>query len=346
MRSMPLDPTLEAMLPALAPLFDPPNSALTPVEARERVETIAATMAANVPVAPVGSTTDVTIPGPGGPLPLRVYRPDGDGHVPTVVFLHGGGFVLGSIATHDPTCRDICRATGAVVVSVGYRLAPESPFPAAVEDALAATRWAAQSIATLGGDPSRLAVAGDSAGGNLAAVVAQQCRDAGEPSLCAQLLIYPAVDETGDYPSRIENQDAPMLTLDDMVWFLRQYVHGTGEPGDPDATQHEAVDARLADPRLAPLRHPDLSGLPAAVVVTAEFDPLRDEGEAYAAALGAAGVPVVARRYDGLIHGFFAMRILTPAAASAIDDALEEFAAAARGALSRGCRGGVGTVSA
>ena len=188
-----------------------------------------------------------------------------------------------------------------MVLSTDYRLAPEAPFPAALEDALCATRWAAENVADLGGDPDRIAVAGDSAGGNLAAVVAQQLRDTG-PALAAQLLIYPGTDFVERYPSEQENAEGYFLTLEDMAWFAGHYV----DEADP------------ADPRLSPLRAPDLSGLPPAVVATAEFDPLRDQGDAYADALAAAGVPVVKRSYPGLIHGFFDLGALSPACASAV----------------------------
>jgi acetyl esterase len=226
------------------------------------------------------------------------------------MLFHGGGWVIGDIETHDNMARSLCRDCSAVVVSVDYRLAPEAPFPAAVDDALAATRWVGEHLSDFGGS-DRLAVAGDSAGGNLAAVVTQQLRDTGGPAIAAQLLVYPACDVTGEYPSRHENAEGYFLDLPTMAWFLNHYA--------ADAAVHE-------DPRLSPLQHGDLAGLPPAVVVTAEYDPLRDEGEAYAKALAAAGVPVEVKRFDGMIHGFFDMGAFSPGAQAAVDEACAMFA--------------------
>ena len=220
-----------------------------------------------------------------------------------MALFHGGGFVIGDLDTHDNMARAICRDASAVVVSVDYRLAPEHPFPAGVEDAVAVTRALQGRLDELGGD-GRLAVAGDSAGGNLSAVVAQQV-----PGLAAQFLIYPATDGGGDYPSRTENAEGYFLDVPTMLWFMDHYA-----PSDDD------------DVRFSPLRAESLEGLPPAVVVTAEFDPLRDEGEAYAAALEKAGVAVVCRRYDGMIHGFMDMGSFSPAAQAAVDDAISLFA--------------------
>ena len=235
--------------------------------------------------------------------------------LPTIVFFHGGGFVLGDLDTHDNQCRALCREAEAVVLSVDYRLAPEHPFPAAPEDCFAATRWAAEHVDELGGDAGRIAVAGDSAGGNLAAVTALMARDAGGPALAAQLLIYPGTDFVGGYPSETENAEGFFLTRADMEWFREQYVAGA----DP------------TDPRLSPVHAPDLAGLPPAVVVTAEFDPLRDQGDAYARALEEAGVHVIKRSYGGLIHGFFDLGALSPACA----EAAHEVCADLRGLLHR-----------
>ena len=227
----------------------------------------------------------------------------GDGPFPTVAFFHGGGFVVGDLDTHDNMARAICRSAVAVVVSVDYRLAPEHPFPAAVDDAVAATQVIRERLADLGGD-GRLAVAGDSAGGNLSAVVTQHV-----PGLAAQFLIYPATDAGGHYASRRDNAEGYFLDDPTMVWF----------------TDHYAAEA-LDDPRFSPLRRDALAGLPPAVVVTAELDPLRDEGLAYAAALEAAGVPVVRRCYDGMIHGFMDMAPYSEGARTAVDDAVGLFA--------------------
>lgn len=305
---MPVDPHIAPLLELLASV--PPMSEGSPEQAREAFRQL--TVAARQPehLVEVGSVSDVTIPGPAGDLAARVYRPEQAGPVPTVVLFHGGGWVIGDLDTHDNMARSICRDCAAVVVSVDYRLAPEAPFPAAVEDALAATRWAADRLDELGGS-DRLAVAGDSAGGNLSAVVAQQLRDSGGPALAGQLLIYPAVDVTGEYASRLENGEGYFLDLATMAWFMNHYA--------ADPSVHE-------DPRVSPLRHHDLSGLPPAVVVTAEFDPLRDEGETYARELAAAGVSVEVRRFDGMIHGFFDMGTFSPAAQAAIDEACAMFA--------------------
>ena len=303
---MPVDPHIAPLLDLLASV--PPMSEETPEQAREGFRKL--TLGSRLQVVEVGSVSELVIPGPAGDLAARVYRPEVEGPVPTVVLFHGGGWVIGDLDTHDNMARSICRDCSAVVVSVDYRLAPENPFPAAVEDALAATEWVGERLADFGGS-EKLAVAGDSAGGNLSAVVAQQLRDAGGPAIAAQLLIYPAVDVTGEYASRLENAEGYFLDLPTMAWFMNHYA------ADP---------AHHTDPRVSPLRHHDLTGLPPAVVVTAEFDPLRDEGEAYAAELSAAGVPVEVRRFDGMIHGFFDMGGFSPAAQAAVDEACELFA--------------------
>lgn len=317
---MPLDPAIQGMLALLESLDRPSMAEGTPEQARRAFRTLTVDLRQPDAVVPVGGIEDITVPGPDHRLPARVYRPM-DASVPaaTIVFFHGGGFVIGDLDTHDNQCRWVCREVGAVVVSVGYRLAPEAPFPAAVSDCLAATRWVADHIDGLGGDADRLVVAGDSAGGNLAAVVAQACRDEGGPALAAQLLVYPSVDFTDDggqtYRSRTENAEGYFLTLEDIIWFTENYVPEGNDPGHP---------------HLSPIHH-ELSGLPPAVIVTAEFDPLRDEGDAYAAALRDAGVEVWHKRYDGMIHGFFDLPALSPAAAEAV----KETCAALRDLLER-----------
>lgn len=305
---MPVDPHIAPLLELLESV--PPMHEGSPEAAREAFRQLAVGGRRADQVVPVASVEEVAIPGPAGDIGARVYRPETAGPAPTVVLFHGGGFVIGDLDTHDNMARTICRDCSAVVVSVDYRLAPEAQFPAAVEDAVAATRWAASRLEELGGD-ERLAVAGDSAGGNLAAVVSQQLRDSGGPALAGQLLVYPATDVTGDYPSRTENAEGYFLDLPTMVWFIQHYA--------ADAAVHQ-------DPRLSPLRHTDLSGLPPAVVVTAEYDPLRDEGEAYARALSEAGVPAEVRRFDGMIHGFFDMGAYSPAAQAAIEESCAMFA--------------------
>jgi acetyl esterase len=250
-------------------------------------------------------TEDRTIPGPdGGELPVRVYRPPaGDGDTPGIaVFFHGGGWVIGDLDSHDACCRDLASQSGALLVAVDYRRAPEHGFPAAADDAVAALRWVHEHAAELGGDPSRLAVVGDSAGGNLAAVVAVQARDDGGPALRLQLLAYPVTDSGMDTASYKENGDGYFLTAETMAWFWDQYV-GEGN---------------RSDPRVSVLQTADLAGVAPAVVLTAEFDPLRDEGEEYAQRLSDAGVATERRRYDGQIHGFLGFSALVPASAAII----------------------------
>jgi acetyl esterase len=240
---------------------------------------------------------DLSIPGPAGDVPVRLYHParsaDGDGGRPMVAFFHGGGWVFGGIDTHDGLCRMLANASAAVLASVEYRLAPEHPYPAALDDCVAATRWLHDRAGDLGCDPSRLAVAGDSAGGNLAAAVALRARDEGGPALRFQALLYPVLDPTLSTASYAEHADDPFLSREEMAWYWDQYLGPGG-------------DAR-SDPLAAPARAMDLSGLPAAVVVTAEYDVLRDEGEAFAERLGASGVATTLLRNQGMIHGFLSM---------------------------------------
>jgi acetyl esterase len=306
---VPLDPHLQAMLGLMGHLGQPPLNAGTPEQARRALRTVTVDVRLLNAKVPVGQVNDQLIRVGGIVLPIRIYRPAGPrtARRPTIVYFHGGGFVIGDLDTHDDACRWLCREVDAVVVAVGYRTAPESPFPAAVEDALAATRWVVDRTGRLGGDRRRVVVAGDSSGGNLATVVAQAWHDEVErPPLAAQLLIYPVTDLEDEggvrYPSRAEHAEGYLLTGDDLRWFAGLYLGDNSDRGDP---------------RLSPINGP-LTGLPPAVVVTAEFDPLRDEAEAYAAALSSAGVPVTVRRFDGLIHGFFALAALAPACTRAV----------------------------
>lgn len=285
---MPVDPQLAVLLQFLANAGTPPMSRQTPAQARQGFRTLTVDLRDPSALPPVDAVEDTAVLGADGDLAARVYRPAADGPLPTVVLFHGGGFVIGDLDTHDLTARTIANECRAVVVSVGYRLAPEHPWPAGLDDAIAATRWVAAHLAELGGD-DRLAVAGDSAGANLAAIVAQEFRDDGMP-LAGQLLMYPVTDMGGEYPSHVENAEGYFLDVATMEWFHQQYV---GHLPGPD----------LTDPRLSPL-HGDRRGLAPAVVVVAEFDPLRDDGLAYAAALTDAGVPVEVRSYPGMIHGF------------------------------------------
>jgi acetyl esterase len=231
------------------------------------------------------------IPGPAGPIPVRVYTPAGPGPHPVVMYFHGGGWVIGDIEVADKPCRTLANVARATVVSVGYRKAPEHNYPAAPEDCYAATQWVAANAADLGVDGSRIAVAGDSAGGNLAAVVAQMASERGGPALVHQLLIYPAVDAGGEYASRVENGEGYLLTKGAMDWF---YAHYLADPG------------QIEEPYASPIRG-SLAGLPPATVITAGYDPLRDEGAAYAKALSDAGVAVRSDENPTLIHGFFWM---------------------------------------
>jgi acetyl esterase len=248
------------------------------------------------------------VPGPAGDIPVRVYRPAAGGPVPVLVYFHGGGWTIGSIEGHDNFCRALANRTGCAVVSVEYRLGPEHRFPAAVEDALAATRWTAEHAVELGGDASRLVVGGDSSGGNLAAVVSLLARDAGGPAIAYQLLIYPATDLRRDWPSYHEFGTGYFLEVADMLWFEGHYVRSMAD---------------REDWRVSPAAAPDHTGLPPALVVTAEYDPLRDQGEAYGEILRAAGVPAKVVRLPGMIHGFVTFDGL-PSAAAAIDDIAAE----------------------
>jgi acetyl esterase len=241
------------------------------------------------PVDDVGSVNDRTIPGPAGEIPVRVYTPlkSGAGRG-VLVYFHGGGWVIGDLDSHDAVCRAVSNAAECVVVSVHYRLAPEHRYPAAADDAYAATVWVAEHAVELGVEPTQVAVGGDSAGGNLAAVVALMARDRGGPALAFQSLVYPVVDTGFETPSYTENGEGYSLGRADMGWFLDHYVEAS---------------ARL-EPYAAPLRAAHHRDLPPALVITAEYDPLRDEGEAYAARLQQAGVPVTVRRIPGMMHGF------------------------------------------
>jgi acetyl esterase len=264
---------------------------------------------------------DSSIPGPAGTLPVRHYTPvrlEGSGPAPLLVFFHGGGFVVGDLETHDDLCRLLCRDAGVHVLAIDYRLAPEHPAPAAVEDCYAAYRWALEHAAELGADPSRVAVGGDSAGGNLSAVVCQLARNDGIDLPALQLLLYPATNFAADTRSKTLFADGYFLTKNDMDWFRDHYVAGS------------SLDT--ADPRISPLLANDLTGLPPAMVLTGGFDPLRDEGNQYADALAAAGVPVDHRQFGPLVHGFANFFPLGGASATAT----AEVASALRAHLSRG----------
>ena len=312
---MNLDPQVRALLDELATVTIDLDQQ-TPGEARQFADV--GMPALTGPGDQTVSTLDVRAPGPGGDIPVRVYTPPGGPQSrPVVVFFHGGGFVIGSVDTHDAVCRDLAGGSGAVLASVDYRLAPEDPFPAPVDDCWAALQWVHDHAGTFGGDPERLAVAGDSAGGTLAAVVAMLSRDHGGPPLRFQLLVYPGVGVTEDQASVRENAEGYLLTRRDIDWFIGHYV---GPDGDRQ------------DPRVDPIYAADLSGSAAAHVITCEYDPLRDGGQAYAARLRADGVPVTERCYEGLIHGAFGMQAVVSASDAMIRDAADVLRAALRAA--------------
>ena len=306
---MSLDPQAKALLDAAAQLNMPELNTLSPAEARERMTA----MRPPVEGEPVSTIENRSIPGPAGDLPVRVYRPAASGPLPALVFYHGGGWVVGDLEYQDIACRYLANHAPCVVVSVDYRLAPEHKFPAAPEDCYAAARWVAEHGASIGADPSRIAVGGDSAGGNLAAAVALMARDRGGPRLVHQLLVYPVTDHNLETGSYLANAEGYMLTRESMRWFWDHYIRTAADGSDPIAS---------------PLRASDLRSLPAATIFTAEFDPLRDEGEAYAARLGQAGVSVSHTRFDGMIHGFFAMSHVLDQAKTAHEQAAKALAAA------------------
>jgi acetyl esterase len=298
---MPLDPQCKAFLDQLAAMPGPQLHELTPAQARER--SLPPDLAG--PELPVHAVENRSVPGDLGPIPVRVYRPSAASPLPAIVWFHGGGFVIGSLDMCDRPCRALANAAGCVVVSVDYRLAPEHPFPAAVDDAFAATSYLASHAGEFGIDPARLAVGGDSAGGNLAAVVALRARASGGPPLAFQLLVYPQVDFTDDSPSMREYSGGHFLTAETIDYFARHYV-----PPPIDRRQ----------PWVSPL-YAALEGLPAAFVLTAECDPLRDQGEAFAGRLQKAGVPTTLKRYDGMFHPFFSLGGVIDAGKTAIADA-------------------------
>ena len=290
---MPIDPTAAALIEVLEQHFPRIERGVT---SAADARAVAKQLPRPAEVEAVASVEDRTVPGPAGDVPVRVYRPSDDGAArPGVVYFHGGGFVICDLDTHDGACRRMANAVDAVVVSVDYRLAPEHRWPAAADDAYAATVWVAEHADELGVDPGRLAVAGDSAGGNLTAVVAQMARDRGGPPLAFQLLVYPVIDLSAtrsEHPSQTENATGYFLTVGQMEWYREQYL---------------ARDTDGEEPYASPIKAGSFAGLPSACVVTAEMDPLRDEGEAYGQALHDAGVPVEIHRARGMFHGFFNM---------------------------------------
>ncbi|OLC28542.1 MAG: lipase [Armatimonadetes bacterium 13_1_40CM_64_14] len=282
-----LDPQAKTFLDQRTALGVRPVNELTVEAAREQAVRVARAMSG--PAEPVARVDERLLPGPYGDIPVRIYLPARAESVPMLVYFHGGGWVVGNLETVDAFCRSMTNLARCTVVSVNYRHAPEHKFPLPVEDAYAATQWVATHAGTLGGNPARLAVGGTSAGGAQAAVVAQIARDRRGPQVACQLLIVPVTDHNFETTSYRENADGYGLTADAMRWYWSHYLHTAADGAQPYAS---------------PIRAASLRGLPPAVVVTAEFDPLRDEGEAYAARLRADGVPVVSKRYNGMVHQF------------------------------------------
>ena len=300
---MTLNPQAKFLLDQMAAMGMPPIHEQEPEAVRE-----ANRLPPAVPGATMANVEDRNIPGPAGDIPVRIYRPTDASDHSLLVWYHGGGWVIGDLDGADVTCRELADRSGSVVVSVDYRLAPEHRYPAAHEDCYAATVWAAE----LGADAGKLAVGGDSAGGNLAAVVSLRARDEDGPAISFQLLVYPVTDHSYETVSYSDNADGYLLTRDGMEWFWNHYLGPDGDGSHPHAS---------------PLRADDLSGLPPAHVITAEYDPLRDEGEAYAKRLQEAGVPVTQTRYAGQIHAFYGMHGVLDDATNAAQESAEKLKA-------------------
>ncbi len=307
-RGAPLDFQAHVLLALLESSGQPNLDDLTPFEAREVYEM--SNRLFDLPRRPLFDVEDRRLPGGQGSVPVRVYRPGDGAGKPALVYLHGGGFVIGGLDGFDGLCRALAERTGCVVFSVAYRLAPEHPFPAAVDDCVAVYRWVRAYADDLGIDPERVSIGGDSAGGNLATVVCQRLIERGEAPPARQLLIYPATDNRGGYESLEHFHEGYFLTTSMVTWFTQTYLNGYDASGDP---------------RVAPILFDKLDEMPPAVVITAGFDPLRDEGEAYAKKLSDAGVRVVHRSFDRLMHGFITMGGMLDAAGHAVADIAEEF---------------------
>jgi len=300
---MPLESATAAILAHIAAEGAPQLYEMAITESRSMYRE----MQPDLPEIVVHSVEDLMIDGPAGAIPVRIYRPSA-APAPVHVHFHGGGWVIGDLDTHDRDCREICVGADCIVVAVDYRLAPEHIFPAAPEDCYASLCWATANLDSLGASRGPVSVGGDSAGGNLAAAVALMARDRNGPAIAMQLLIYPVTDATMESASYRDNADGYLLSRTMMSWFWDHYC--------PDL-------ALRTDPLASPITAEDLSGLPPALVMTAEFDPLRDEGEAYAERLIAAGVEVEVRRFDGLVHGFFSQAGMIEAAREGVDLAVK-----------------------
>lgn len=303
---MPLHPQVVASMKKAAELGLPQTSDSTPQQARENSTIVRNATADMIELEPVGNIEERTVPGPAGDIPVRIYRPNADGVRPLIMLYHGGGWVVGDLESEDAACRGLCNRVGAVVVSVDYRLAPETVFPGAVDDCYAATVWVTDHAEEFGIDPSRVATSGTSAGGNLSGAIAMMARDRGGPTIAHQVLFCPVIDADFDRSSYVANANDYGLTRDNMIWFWDHYT-GTGED--------------RFSPYASLIRADDLSGLPDATIIAAEYDPLVDEAVAYGKALQAAGVKTRCTVYDGMIHGFNGRVGMYDAAKVALDEA-------------------------
>jgi len=301
---MPVDPEIAAVLKQIEEAGGPPVSEMTPKMAREAFAPLVALQGQPEDIAKV-ENRDVM--GPAGPIPIRIYYPaSAPAPSPVVFFIHGGGWVIMDLDSHDPICRALANGAGCVVVAAHYRLAPEARFPAAPDDCYAVLRWIADSADSLGCDAARIAVAGDSAGGNLSAAMTLLAAERGGPTLAAQVLHCPVTNHDFTPASYRENAEGYLLTTELMQWFWNHYLRDAADADHPSAS---------------PLRAPELSGLPPALVQTAEFDPLRDEGKAYAERLGASGVKVRYDEIQGVVHDPYLMIGVSPKGRRALDDA-------------------------
>lgn len=299
---MPLHPQVKKILEEAASLELPDYQDLSPAAARRQMLDLTPPVD---PLLTVKRVENLMIPGPKGEIPIRLYYPSGDPPFAVLVYFHGGGWVMGDLDTHHGVCHALAKQSSCLVVSVDYRLAPEHRYPAAVEDAYATTSWVAQNTDAIQADPDRLAVGGDSAGGHLAAVVTLMARDRNGPRIDLQVLMYPITDFNLNSPSYLENKDGYMLTRDLMRWFWNHFIDD---------------ESQANDPYVSPLRAINFNDLPQALIITAEYDPLRDEGESYAKKLQGAGVEVTLSRYPGMIHGFIRMTAQLDHAKEAVDE--------------------------
>jgi len=299
---MPLHPQVKKILEEAASLGLPAYQDLSPAAARKQMLDLTPPVD---PLLAVKRVKNLLIPGPDSEIPIRLYYPSGDPPYAVLVYFHGGGWVMGDLDTHHGVCHALSKLSDCLVVSVDYRLAPEHRYPAAVEDAYAATSWVAKNTDAIQADPDRLAVGGDSAGGHLAAVVGLLARDRKGPRIDLQALIYPITDCNFNTPSYLENIEGYMLTRDLMKWFWNHFIEDEGQANDP---------------YVSPLRAKNFSDLPQALIITAEYDPLRDEGQAFGKRLQEAGVKVTLSRYPGMIHGFIRMTARLDNAKEALDE--------------------------